>query len=161
MRQAIANQMQLGEVDISAIQFNPKSRDDIPRLLRGLQYIYTTIELRQQVFQILETMIPANRNNGRPGMDLWRILVFGTLRLVINCDYDRLQELANEHGTLRQMLGHGPYCTHIYHIQTLLDNISLFTPEILDKVNQVVVTAGHQLVKKKTNRYMAVPIHSW
>ncbi|WP_051789281.1 hypothetical protein [Endozoicomonas montiporae] len=93
-------------------------------------------------------------------MDLWNILVFGTLRLVTNCDYDRLQELANEHGTLRKMLGHGPYCTHSYHIQTLQDNISLFTPEILDQINQVTVDAGHQLVKKKMSRYMAVPIPS-
>lgn len=160
MRQTINSQMQLGEVDISTVTFNLKSRDDIPRLLRALQYIWTDLELRNQVFKVLETMIPANRNNGRPGMDLWKILVFGTLRLVINCDYDRLLELANEHGTLRKMLGHGPYCTHTYHIQTLQDNISLFTPEILDQVNQVVVTAGHQLVKKKMNRYMAVPIRS-
>lgn len=161
MRQTINSQMQLGEVDISTVTFNPKSRDDIPRLLRALQYIWTDLELRNQVFKVLETMVPAaNRNNGRPGMDLWKILVFGTLRLVINCDYDRLLELANEHGTLRKMLGHGPYCTDIYHIQTLQDNISLFTPVILDQVNQVVVTAGHQLVKKKMNRYMAVPIRS-
>lgn len=158
MRQTINSQMQLGEVDISAITFNPKSRDDIPRLLRGLQYIWTTPELRNQVFQVLEHMIPASRNNGRPGMDLWKILVFGTLRLVTNCDYDRLQELANEHGTLRKMLGHGPYCTRAYHIQTLQDNISLFTPEILDQVNQIVVEAGHLLVKKKMKRYVAVPI---
>ena len=105
-------------------------------------------------------MISVDRRNGRPGMDLWRILVFGTLRLVTNCDYDRLQELANEHGSLRNMLGHGPYCTHSYHIQTLQDKISLFTPETLDQVNQIVVAAGHQLVKKKMSRYVAVPICS-
>ena len=105
MRQTINPQMQLGEVDISAITFNPKSRDDIPRLLRALQHIYTDLGLRNQVFQALESMISVDRRNGRPGMDLWRILVFGTLRLVTNCDYDRLQELANEHGSLRNMLG--------------------------------------------------------
>lgn len=160
MRQAIDPQMQLGEVDISAITFDAKSRDDIPRLLRALQHIWTDLELRNRVFKVLEIMIPADQNNGRPGMDLWKVLVFGTLRLVISCDYDRLQELANEHGSLRKMLGHGPYCTRSYHIQTLRDNISLFTPEILDQVNQVVVDAGHQLVKKKMCRYMAAPIRS-
>ena len=155
MRQTIKPQMQLGEVDISAINFNPKSRDDIPRLLRAFQHIWVTPELREQVFRALERMIPASRDNGRPGMDLWKILIFGTLRLTINCDYDRLQELANEHGTLRQMLGHGPYCTHSYHIQTLQDNIALFTPKILDEINQIVVNAGHQLVKKKEERICA------
>ncbi len=46
----------------------------------------------------------------------------------------------------------GPYCTHSYHIQTLQDNIALFTLEILDEINQIVVNAGHQLVKKKEER---------
>lgn len=98
MRQCINPQMQLGEVDISAVTFNLKSRDDIPRLLRAFQHIYTHPELRQQVFDVLETMITASRNNGRPGMSLWNILVFGTLRLVTNCDYDRLQELTVRSG---------------------------------------------------------------
>jgi hypothetical protein len=147
MRQTINPQMQLGKVDISAITFNPKSRDDIPRLLRALQHIYTDLRLRNQVFQALESMISVDRRNGRPGMNLWRILVFGTLRLATNCDYDCLQELANEHGSLRNMLGRGPYCTHSF--QTLQDSISLFTPETLDQVNQIVVAAGHQLVKKR------------
>ena len=86
-------------------------------------------------------------------MNLWRILVVSTVRLVTNCHYDRLLELANEHGTLRKMLGHGPYCEHQYKLQTLQDNIALFTPEILDQVNQIVVNAGHLLVKKKKSRY--------
>ena len=111
--------------------------------------IWTNLELRNRVFQALDSMTTTNKNNGRPGMDYWKILVPGTLRLVTNCDYDRLKEMANEHGTLRKMLGHGPYCTHSYHIQTLQDNISHFTPEILDLVSQVVVDAGHELVKKR------------
>jgi hypothetical protein len=41
MRQVIDPQLKLGEQDIAAIEFNPKSRDDIPQILRGLQYIYT------------------------------------------------------------------------------------------------------------------------
>ena len=45
MRQVIDPQMQFGEQDISQITFDPRSRDDIPQLLRGLQYIYTTPEI--------------------------------------------------------------------------------------------------------------------
>jgi len=49
---------------------NPKSRDDIPKLLRGLQYIYTSPEIREEVFSALEKMIPekTNKKSGRPGM---------------------------------------------------------------------------------------------
>jgi hypothetical protein len=55
----------------------------------------------------------------------------------------------NNHKTIRQILGHGliddqqSYC-----LQTLKDNVSLLTPEILDRINQVVVHAGHDLIKK-------------
>ena len=56
-------------------------------------------------------------------------------------------------GTIRQMLGHGLLDDgESYHLQTLKDNVSLLTPEILDRINQVVVKAGHQLVKKKRSR---------
>lgn len=50
MRQVIDPQLQFGEQDISGIRLDPKSRDDIPQILRGLQHIYVTRELREQVF---------------------------------------------------------------------------------------------------------------
>ena len=46
-------QINFGEIDISQIQFNPRSRDEIPQVLRGLQYIYITPSLRQPVFALL------------------------------------------------------------------------------------------------------------
>ncbi len=72
MRKAEPITLQFGEVNISAIQFDLRSRDEIPKLLMGLQYIYMTPELREEVFKILETMIPegVDPNNGRPGMSL-------------------------------------------------------------------------------------------
>ena len=104
-------QMQIGEVDISQIKFNPKSRDDIPRILKGLQYLYMDVALRSKIFQLLEEEIApkVDKCNGRPGMTLWSILVCGVVRLDLNIDYDRVHELANEHKTLREMLGHGTF----------------------------------------------------
>ena len=158
MRQVIDPQLQFGEQDISAIKLDPRSRDDIPRILRGLQYIYTTAEVRERVFAILAEMLPpraddegtVSADTGRPGMAQWKILVLGTLRLGLNADFDRILELANEHSTLRRMLGHGEWADETrYNLQTLKDNLQLFTPEILDRINQEVVAAGHQLLKKK------------
>ena len=157
MRQVINPQLQFGEQDISAIVLDPRSRDDIPRILRGLQYIYTTAELRAEVFAILAEVLPegadgkgkVSAETGRPGMEQWKILVLGTLRLGLNADYDRIQELANQHTTIRQMLGHSDWADERrYSLQRLEENLRLFTPEILDRINQVVVRAGHQLVKK-------------
>ena len=40
MRKVVDEQLFFGETDISQIVFDSKSRDDIPQLLKGLQYIY-------------------------------------------------------------------------------------------------------------------------
>jgi IS5 family transposase len=160
MRTVINPQMMFGQIDISAITFDPKSRDDIPKLLRGLQGIYTDIELRQRVFSILEEVRPERKNgtgkadmhNGRPGMEQWTILVLGVLRLGLNIDYDRLQELVNQHKNIRQMIGlDGWYDKTTYELQTIKDIVQLFTPELLDRINQEVVRGGHALVKKRSN----------
>jgi transposase, IS5 family len=145
-------QMQFGEVDISEIKFNPKSRDDIPKILKGLQFIYINESVRKEIFNILEKKITPNinKNNGRPGMELWKIFVMGVLRLDLNCDYDHLQELVNHHNTIRKMLGHGIFDEESsYEMQTIKDNVSLLTTELLDEINQAIVKTGHILLKKK------------
>jgi hypothetical protein len=152
MRKVIDIQMKFGEVDISKIEFDLRSRDEIPKLLIGLQEIYCNREVRDKVFTILRDLIPEgiDQNNGRRGMDLWKILVLGTLRLCCNWDYDKLMEIANNHSKLRLMLGHGSLNDDYYYpLQTLKDNLSLFTPEVLDRINQVVIQHGHQLIGKK------------
>ena len=152
MRTATKLQLQLGEIDIANIRLDPRSRDDIPQLLRGLQYLYTDKQLRAEIFEVLAQLTPEaiNPELGRPGMALWKIFVMGSLRLNLNCDYDRLMELVNNHKTIRQMLGHGFTDDDLtYHLQTLKDNVQLFTPEILDEINQVVVRAGLKLKKKR------------
>ena len=152
MRKIIEQQLKIGETDIKSIEFDPRSRDEIPKLLRGLQHIYCTPELNKKVFAILDNIIPkgTDQNNGRPGMELWKILVLGTIRLNCNWDYDKLKEIADNHKKIRQMLGHGIIDDDKeYPIQTLKDNVSLLTVEVLDLINEIVVNAGHQLVGKK------------
>ena len=132
MRVVQNTQMELGEVDVSQIEFDLRSRDDIPKILRGLQHLYRNEELRQSVFALLESEIApkVDKNNGRPGMTLWSVLVCGVLRLDLNVDYDRLHELVNQHKTLREMLGHSLYDEDkSYAYQTLVDNVGLLTPE--------------------------------
>ena len=152
MRNIIHRQLKIGETDIGAIDIDTRSRDEIPQLLKGLQHIYCTPELNEKVFAILQDVVPKgiDTNNGRPGMELWKILVLGSLRLVCNWDYDKLKEIADNHKTLRQMLGHGfEDDDKTYPVQTLKDNIALLTPEVLNRINQVVVEAGHQQLHKK------------
>ena len=69
MRKIKELQLSLGEVPIEKIRFNPKSRDDIPAVLRGLQYIYVNTKTREELFSLLEKefLAEVNFDVGRPG----------------------------------------------------------------------------------------------
>lgn len=151
MRTVDKLQPDLGQIPISEIAIDPKSRDDIPKLLRGLQYISCTPEIHEQVFAELENIVPKDTDitNGRPGMTLWRILVLGALRTAIKADYDQLKELADHHMLIRQMMGIGTYEETTFNLQTIKDTVRLLTPEMLDKVSKIAVDAGHKLIKKR------------
>ena len=150
MREVQKRQMQFGQVAIEDIWLDPKSRDDIPAVLRGLQHVYA--ERRDELFGLLEAHIlpGTDRAVGRPGMDLWRVLVLGVLKQGLRCDFDRLQDLANNHRTVRAMLAHGDFdADGRYELQTLVDNVSLMTPELLSAVGRLVVDSGHAVAGKK------------
>ena len=89
MRDIIKPQLEFGQVDISKIEIDFNCRDDVPKILLGLQYIYVDEKLRKKNFKILKTIIKKNARNGHPGMDLWCIFVLGMLRLNLNIDYDK------------------------------------------------------------------------
>ena len=87
----------IDEMQVDQVTLDANSRDDIPQLLKGLQYIFLNPILLEQVLKILDGIFPKDidLNNGRPGMDMWSIFVMGVLRLNLNCDYDRLHNLVN------------------------------------------------------------------
>jgi len=63
--------------------------------------------------------------------------VLGTLRSGLNADYDRILELANQHRTLREMLGLGCFdADKRYYLQTLKDNLKLFTPKVMARIRR-------------------------
>jgi len=152
MRRSMKVQLEIGDVAIEDIIINPQCRDEIPQILLGLQALYKDKETREKIFHILKKLNPQNINTeiGRPGMYLWNIFTLATFKLNNNIDYDKLHNLCNEHRTLRLMLGHSIYDLTRYSLQTLKDNIKLFTPEIINELNAVVV--------KKAHKVMGVPI---
>ena len=99
--------MEFWKTGISDIEFDLESRNEIPKLLIGLQHIHRSRQIREKVFGVPKRIVPRKSHEpGRPGMDLWKILVLGTVRLTCNRDFDKAQEMANNHKTIRQMLGH-------------------------------------------------------
>ncbi len=69
MREVLNPQFKLSEANIANIEFDPKSRDDIPKLLIGLQHIYITPELREEVFTILAEIVPINEDGESASTD--------------------------------------------------------------------------------------------
>ncbi len=159
MRDTFPIQRTIGDIDIADIKIDVRSRDDIPLILLGLQHIYCTDDVREKVFEIIKDLLPTQRVEGQakpvsadlgcPGMNQWTILVLGSLRLCLNADFDRIHELVNQHRTLRLMLGIADGDEKTFSLQTLKDNLRLFTPDILARINQVVVEAGYALLGKK------------
>ncbi len=155
MRKIENSQMEFGEIAIGKIDIDAKSRDDIPALLKGIQHIYTQPQIREKIFSLLQEQVRAdvNLDVGRPGMDLWRVFVLGVVKQGLGCDFDRLQELANQHDTVRKMLGHSESFykdkSSYYHLQTLIDNVSLLGAQLLSEIGKVVVESGHEVARKK------------
>lgn len=54
MRKVVDLQMKFGQVSIANIEFDLRSRDEIPKLLQGLQQIHCNPTILEQVFKILE-----------------------------------------------------------------------------------------------------------
>ena len=153
MRHIRNPQMELGEVRIEDIELNHKSRDDIPALLIGLQHLCRDEHFRSRLFALLdEHILPGvDRKTGRPGMEMWRILVMGVARQGLGCGFDRLHELVNEHRTLRRFLGHADvWDDYRCGYQRLVDNVSLLRPELLAAVSGLVVESGHAVARKKS-----------
>ena len=71
MRKRFEQQMNLRTTAISDVKFPLKSRDELPPVLKALQYIFITPELNEKVFQLLEKKIcKGKKKTGRNGMDL-------------------------------------------------------------------------------------------
>ncbi len=151
MRKVQNQQLKPGELAIKDIQLDPKSRDDIVKVLLGLQHLYT--KKKKKLFKILKKHFrpKTDHDTGRPGMDIWNIFVLGVLKQGMGCDLDRIHNLANSHREVREMMGHDSFVDHTYYeLQTIAGNISLLSEEMLQEINQLVVKEGHTLVGKKS-----------
>jgi len=154
MRQRFAIQPGLDLTPIEKIILPLRSRDELPPILAGLQWVFTHPELNEQVFALLEKKILGDKKaTGRTGMDLWQILVLGVVRLGLDANYDRLEHMANYDTLLRQMLGvaQSPWGAEakIFNHQTLRDNVALVDEALLQEINALVAAQGRTVFKKK------------
>ncbi len=157
--------IKIGQAGIQSVKLDIHSRDEIPKILFGLQSIQRDKDIMDEIYDAMRDMFPADVNLrlGRNGMSLWEILVLGNLRLCCNWDYDHLREMANKHADIRIFLLNDEFQPKhqnedededeekekVYSVSRVKDNVRLFTPEVLDKINVIVVKHGHKIIGKK------------
>jgi transposase, IS5 family len=167
MRQRFEQQMNLRTVAVADVKFRLKSRDELPPVLMALQYIFVTPELNEKVFALMEKKIcSGKKKTGRKGMDLWHILVLAVVRHACNTNWDALETTANYNELVRMIMG--VHATAFiedekteFAYQTILDNVSLVDESLLKEINQLVVDAGHKLVKKKADEALRLKTDSY
>jgi hypothetical protein len=153
MRKRFEQQLSIGQFPISETKINRKSKNSLDELLVALKAIYCTAEYNERIFSLLEKHINAKKKKtGRSGMDLWCIFVLAQVRLCLNLSYDVLHNLANNHITLRQILGIEKsfgYDRVEFSYQNIYDNITMLSDELVAEINVIVLEFGHKEVFKK------------
>jgi hypothetical protein len=156
MRNRFEQQLTLGQIPIEQTYINPKRKFALDELLAALKAIYCNPEYNEKIFSILEKRInPGKPRTGRKGMDLWCIFVLAQVRLCLNINYEMLHNLANNHRTIRQLMGierEFGYEPVEFEYQTLYENVSMVSDELVAELNHVIVEFGQgEVFKKKEN----------
>jgi len=147
MRVAIQEQPRLDCPPVNAVPLNLNCRDEIIPILRALQHVYEQAPLRRELLDLISKDVnpDSSPDHGREGLSYWTIMVLAAVRLGCNFDYDKLQDLAEQHRTLRLMMGIGDWDEQTdFDWRRIRDNLCLLRPPTLEKLNQLIVAAGHQ-----------------
>jgi len=142
-------QQRLDCLPITAVPLNLNCRDEIIPILRALQHVYGHEPSRRQLLRLVGQDVNKTSSNklGRRGLNYWEIVVLAAVRLGCNLDYDKLQDLAENHRTLRQIMGLGDWQDDAvdFDWRRIEDNLVKLRPETLKKINALIVGVGHQL----------------
>ena len=149
MRIPFDSQLHLGCTSVLNVRLNINCRDEIIPILAALQHIYGQPTIRDEILDAVQHDVNANASpdRGRTGMDYWTILVLAAVRLGCNLDYDKLQNLAEEHRSLRNIMGVGGWDNEqSFDWRCIRDNICCLSPDIIEQINHLIVAEGHRLV---------------
>lgn len=158
MRKPFSSQPRLDCRTVSEVPLNLECRDEIVPILWALRHIYSTPDLRDEILQhIARDVNDGSREDcGREGMDYWQILVLAAVRLGCNLDYDKLQDLAEQHRALRHIMGIGDWDEETsFSWRRIRDNICLVEPETIEKISHAIVAEGHHIDPEASKKVRA------
>ena len=148
MRKAFEEQRRFGCQPIGDIVLNVNCRDEIIPILAALQHVYSQADTRDSILALIAADVNRDSRNdcGREGLAYWQIFVLAAVRLGCNCDYDRLQDLAEQHRTLRMMMHIGDWDDDTdFGWRRIRDNVCLLKPETIEQISHLIVGEGHRL----------------
>lgn len=148
MRKPFAEQQRLDCDAIDNVKLNLNCRDEIVPILVALQHLYSTPTLRDEILRLIADDVnrDSRRDIGRTGFDDWQILVLAAVRLGCDLDYDKLQDLAEQHRALRHVMGIGDWDDETsFNWRRIRNTLCLLKPETLAKINQLIVSEGHAI----------------
>src|SRR5262249_35956706 len=134
---------------IGEVPLNRQCRDELIPILRGLQHLYGKAPLRRALLALVGQDVNrgTSRKRGRRGLNYWEIAVLAAVRLGCNLNYDKLQDLAENHRRLRQIMGIGDWQAEEvdFDWRRIEANLNKLRPATVQKLNALVVRAGHDL----------------
>ena len=144
MRQAIVRQGRLDGGGVVQVELNFNCRDELIPILRGLQHVYSTPTLRDEILKLVERDVSAKSraDRGRGGLSYWCILVLASARLGCHLDYDKLHDLAENHRALRSIMQVGDFDETNFSWKRIRDNVCLLQPPTIEEINRLIVRAG-------------------
>ena len=152
MRRAFGRQRRLDCPSVSEVTLNLDCRNETIPVLRGLQHIYSTPKLRDSILKAIARDVnrTSSAKHGRPGLSYWEILVLAAARLGCGYDYDQLQDLAENHRALRQVMGIGDWegeenDRRRFDWRRIESNVNLLRPATIAQINQAIIEEGHRL----------------
>ena len=147
-------QARLDCLPIPEVKLNLNCRDEIIPILRALQHVYGDVSLRRELLALVGKDVneTSSRKLGRRGLNYWEITVLVAVRLGCNLNYDKLQDLAENHRSLRLIMGIGAWQAEDEEVdfdwRRIEDNFLKLRPETVKKISDLVVAAGHKLEPK-------------
>jgi IS5 family transposase len=148
MRKPLSLQRRLDCPVISNVSLNLSCRDEMIPVLRGLQHLYQQADLRDDILRLVRQDVNQHTRSdrGRQGLDYWHIIVLASVRLGCNFDYDKLQDLAEQHRALRQVMGIGDWQEQIdFNWRRIQDNVCLLKPTTIEAISHRIIEEAYRL----------------
>ena len=152
MRKAFDRQRRLDCPSVGNVPLNLDCRNETIPILRALQHIYSTPKVRDAILGAIARDVNGRSKAtlGRPGLSYWEILVLAGARLGCGYDYDQLQDLAENHRALRQVMGIGDWESEEkdrkrFDWRRIESNMNLLRPGTIEEISQAIIREGHRL----------------